>query len=127
MLSIDTEDAEWRYEQELSHEGSPDKLYERRWALALLDQVLAALREEYAANGKAETFEVLKGFLAWNAADGRQADAAKRLGTTGNNVRVLVFRLRRRYGDLLREHIADTVETPEEVAGEIDHLMRVLG
>ena len=101
-------------------------LFDRRWALALLDQVLATLRDEYSAVGKAEGIEALKDFLAWNSADERQAVAAQILGMTENNVRVSVFRMRRRYGDLLRQHIADRVGPLSEVADEIDHLMQAL-
>lgn len=126
LISIDTAEAELRYGSEIAHSDSPDRLFDRRWALALLDRVLAALRDEYAANQKGEIFEVLKDFLAWNAADGRQQEAAQALGMTENNVRVSVFRMRRRYGDLLRQHIAETVDSPGQVADEIDHLMQAL-
>ena len=126
LLSIDTEEAEQRYVKEISHSDSPDRLFDRRWALALLDRVLETLQSEYAAAGKKDVFEALKGFLAWNSADGRQTAAAGTLGMTENNVRVSVFRMRRRYGDLLRQHIADTVDTPAQVAEEIDYLLQAV-
>ena len=126
LVSIDTEEAEQRYGSEIAHSESADRLFDRRWALALLDRVLAALRDEYAASGKADVFEALKDFLAWNGADERQATAARALGMTENYVRVSVFRMRRRYGDLLRKHIAETVDSPAQVADEIDYLMQAL-
>jgi RNA polymerase sigma-70 factor (ECF subfamily) len=126
LLSIDADEAEFRYGQDIAHTESPDRQFDRRWALALLEQVLATLRDEYVASERAEVFDILKDFLAWNAADGRQLQAASALGMTENNVRVTVFRMRRRYGDLLRQHIADTVGSTAEVADEIDYLMQAL-
>lgn len=126
LISIDSDDAEFRYASALSHGETPDQLFDRRWALTVLEQVLANLRDEYEANGKKELFEGLKDHLAWKANDASRPDTAPALGMTENNLRVSVFRLRRRYGELLRRHIADTLDSPENVADEIDYLMSAL-
>ncbi|CAN5187089.1 sigma factor [soil metagenome] len=125
-LSIDAALAEELYALEPKDEASPDRLYEKRWALTLLDNVLAALRADYARAGKAELFDTLQPALAWNAGGDRYSDLAAALGMKENAVRVAIFRLRRRYGDLLRQQVAETVASPDEVAAELDNLMTVL-
>ena len=126
LISIDSDEAEIRYASSLSHGETPDQLFDRRWALSVLEQVLASLRSEYEAEGKGELFEGLKNHLAWKANDQSRPETASGLGMTENNLRVSVFRLRRRYGELLRRHIADTLDSPENVADEIDYLMSAL-
>ncbi len=126
VISIDAALAEERYALEPKDDASPDRLYEKRWALTLLDNVLATLRAIYAKDGKAELFDTLQPSLAWNAGGERYAELAAALGMKENAVRVAVFRLRRRYGDTLRQQVAETVASPEEVAGELDHLLTVL-
>jgi len=125
-VSIDVAEAEERYALEPVDESSPDVLYEKRWALTLLDNVLASLRQEYAASGKGELFEGLQKFLAWNSAGEAYRAAASQLGMKESAVRVAIFRLRRRYGDLLREAVTATVTSPEEVAAEMDYLFSLL-
>lgn len=126
LISIEADEAETRYASALSHGETPDQIFDRRWALTVLEQVLADLREEYEAKGKGELFEGLKDHLAWRASHANSAETAASLGMTENNIRVSVFRLRRRYGELLRRHIAETLESPDQVADEIDYLMSAL-
>lgn len=99
---------------------SPEALYERQWALALIDRVLNLLRAEQEAAGRAAVFDRLKGFLTGEE-DYRPAAAA--LGMSEGAVRVAVHRLRRRYRDLLTAEIAETVEDPAGVQQEIRHLI----
>ena len=104
-------------------------MFDRRWALTLLEQALAALGVEADLEGKGELFEALKPTLT---ADGRDArdesyrDLAAKLGTSEGALKVAAHRLRRRYRDLLREHISETVQTPEEVDDEIRDLFTAL-
>ena len=128
-FDIDRDDAERRYRHEPAHQVTPEKIFDRRWALTLLEQALSALESESAAEGRKDLFDALKSTLT---ADGRDArdesyrDVADRLGTTEGALKVAAHRLRRRYRDLLREHIAETVDRPEEVDEEIRDLFAAL-
>src|SRR5262249_11371749 len=101
-LSIDARDAEGRYLREPSHGRTPERLFQRDWALALLDAVLARLRREYHDSGRGEAFEVLKVALAAGSHSIPQAELAARLGTSRGAVQVAVHRLRKRYRTLVR-------------------------
>lgn len=126
-LSIDADDAESRYKLEPSHDVTPERVFERRWALTLLDQVLTALRDESAADGKANVFDALKAFIGGRPGEGRYREVAEALGMAEGTVRMAVHRLRRRYRELLRQHIAQTVETPEQIEEEIEFLFAAVG
>jgi len=125
-ISIDAADAEERYALEPTDEQSPDRLYEKRWALTLLDNVLEQLRTDYSTAGQLELFDALKKFLSWNSGREAYREVAARLGMKENAVRVAIFRLRRRYGDLLRSQVADTVMTADEIPTELEYLFTVL-
>jgi RNA polymerase sigma-70 factor (ECF subfamily) len=125
-LSLDALPAEQRYALEPADRLSADRLFERRWALTLLENVLGRLREEYAAAGRLEAFELLKNALGGRTRDTPYADLAQQLDTTVGAVKVAVHRLRRRYRELLESEIAHTVTTPEEVAAERRYLLEVL-
>jgi len=112
-------DAESRYTKEPSHELTPDKLFDRQWALTLLDQVLARLRKEFAAEGKAETFNTLKVFLTAGKGAISYAEVARKLGTSDGAAKVAVHRMRKRYRELLRDEIAQTVSDPARIEEEI--------
>ena len=101
-------------------------MFERRWAWALMEQGLNRLREEYEAAGKAAIFDELRPFLTCEDKT-RGADAARRLEMTENNLKVTVHRLRHRYGEVLREEMARTGATPEQVEEEIQDLFAALG
>jgi RNA polymerase sigma factor (sigma-70 family) len=105
---------------------SADRLYERRWALAVLEQVLMRLESEYQAAGNAALFERLKEFLVGEGGRPTQAEIATELGMTENAVKQAFHRLRQRYRVLLREEIAHTVAQPGDVEGELRHLVSVL-
>jgi RNA polymerase sigma factor (sigma-70 family) len=114
-------DAETRYRQEPKDESSADKLLDRQWAIALLDQVLVRLQAETDPN----QFAALKPFLTAGNDAIPYADVAGKLGATEGAVKVAVHRLRKRYRALLREEIAHTVATPAEIDEEIRHLFAV--
>ena len=123
-LSLDATDAESRYAHEPADHASADKLYDRRWALTLLDQVLARLREEMAAAGKLAQFDALKFSLTGERC--AYAEIAITLGMSEGAVKVAVHRLRERYRDLIRAEIAETVATPEEIEEELRDLLAAL-
>jgi len=125
-LPLDTADAETRYQVESAHELPADKIYEQRWALTLLEQVLQRLRKEYATSGKENLFEQLKSTLSGERNSLPYAEIAARLKTSEGAVKVSVHRLRQRYRELLRDEIAQTVSTPEEVEDELRNLFAAL-
>jgi RNA polymerase sigma factor (sigma-70 family) len=125
-LSLDVAAAEARYQIEPADGLSPDKIYERRWALTLLDRVMAELRAEFVRAGKADEFDELKIFLTAGKGAVPYAETAARMGTNEGALRVAVHRLRRRYRELFREQIAHTVAHPEEIEEEVRHLLRML-
>jgi RNA polymerase sigma-70 factor (ECF subfamily) len=126
FVSIDQQAAETRMGLEPSHSETPEKLFERQWALTLLDEVLARLQEECTADGKAETFHHLKVTLTTDRNTVSYTDLASRLSMTEGAVKVAVHRLRQRYREILRAEIAHTVASPDEVEVELRHLFSVL-
>jgi RNA polymerase sigma-70 factor (ECF subfamily) len=127
FVPIDFRDADGRYGSEPAHDATPEKLFERRWALALLEQVLARLRLEYEAGGKSLLFERLKSHLTGDGGGVPHARAAAELELSEGAVKVAVHRLRRRYRELLRETISQTVNDPAQIDDEIRTLFAVLG
>jgi RNA polymerase sigma factor (sigma-70 family) len=121
-LSLDWENAEHHYRLEPADLLSPDRLYDRAWALALLEKVIGRLREECAASGRTALYEQARAFLTADQAAIPYADAAAALGMEEGAVRVAVHRLRRRYRELLREEIAQTLSDPAQVAEEMQAL-----
>jgi len=105
---------------------SADRIYERRWALTLLEQVLARLGEEYRVAGSTRLFEELKQLLADDPDRPSQAQIARELGIAENAVKQAFHRLRQRYRLLLREEIAQTVVAPDDVENELRHFIAVL-
>lgn len=105
---------------------SADRIYERRWALRLLEQVLARLEEEYAAPGHSKVFEQMKQLLTDEPDRPSQAQIARELGMTENAVKQALHRVRQRYRSLLRDEIAQTVAAPEDVEDELRYFISVL-
>ena len=118
-LSLDWQDADARYQIDPVDNSSPDKLYDRAWAVTLLERVLARLRDENATDGKAKLFERLKAFLMIGANAIPYAEAAAELNLNEGTVRVTVHRLRHRYRELLREEIGQTLSDPAQIAEEM--------
>jgi RNA polymerase sigma-70 factor (ECF subfamily) len=126
VLSLGAADAEGRYRAEPADALTAEKLFERRWALALLQQVMARLRDEFEAKGKGRQFDGLRGFLVGEKGAGYRR-AADELGLSEGAVKVAVHRLRQRYRELLHEEIGRTVGAPDEIAEEIRDLFAALG
>lgn len=126
ILSLEDQDAERRYEFEPVDHGTPERLFERRWALTVLERVLGRLRGEYAASGKADLFDALKGCLSGGQGDGIYPRIAAQTGLKEGAARVAVHRLRRRYAEALRAEIVETVQDPAEAEDELRHFISVL-
>ena len=119
IFSLDEEGAESRYALEPADKLSAQKLYERRWAMTLLDQAMKRLGDECRENGKTELFQHVKSLLSGDAREEGYRALATGLDMSEGAFRVAVHRLRQRYGILLREEIAQTVATQEEVDEEV--------
>jgi len=115
-----------RADFELADAMSADRIYERRWALTLLEEVLVRLGEEYRVAGSAALFEQLKQMLPDEPGGPSQAKIAQELSMTENAVKQAFYRLRQRYRLLLREEIAQTVAVPGDVEDELQHFIAVL-
>ena len=127
LLSLEFNQAEERYAVDaIVHDASPEKLYERRWALTLLACVLARLTREFADAGKSELFEQLQGFLVVGSRGKSYREIAAETGLSEEAVNKAVQRMRQRYSELFRQEIAQTVATPGEVEEELRHLCDVL-
>jgi RNA polymerase sigma factor (sigma-70 family) len=125
-FSLDDHALEARYHLETATALSPEQLYERCWALALLAKVLQRLREEAATAGRQEQFDELKVFLTGEKPAVPYQELATQLATTEAALKMAVQRLRRRYGELIRDEIAQTVNDPQAVEDELRHLRTVL-
>lgn len=126
VISLDGLDAASRYGLEPAHNLTPEKLFERQWAITVLDQVLTRLQQEFAAANRQVLFEQLKPFLAAGRHSGGYAEVATELGMTEGAVKTAVHRLRRRWRRLLREEIAQTVANPDDIDEEIRYLLACL-
>ena len=126
QISWDRDAAEAFYLSEKSDQLSPEKIFERRWAVSLLEQVLSKLRQEYTRAGKAQLFDGLKDFLWGDTENASYAELAKGLAATEGALRVAMHRLRHRYRELLRAEIANTVADASEIEDEIRHLFEAL-
>jgi DNA-directed RNA polymerase specialized sigma24 family protein len=118
-LSLDGQNADTRYQINPADNLSPDKLYDRAWAVTLLEQVITRLRQESVTEGKAGLFAQLKPFLMVGKSAIPYAQVAVALELTEGAVRVAVHRLRRRYRELLREEISQTLSDPTHVDEEM--------
>jgi hypothetical protein len=127
LISLDAQSAEERYALEPATELTPDKIFDRRWALTVMEQTVARLRAEYVAGDREELFEELKHFQPGEETGRSYAEAAARLGLSESAVKSAIYRLRQRHRDLLREEIAQTVTMPAEVDEEIRYLITVMG
>jgi RNA polymerase sigma-70 factor (ECF subfamily) len=126
-VSLDGCAAEERYAMEPLDELSPDRLFDRRWALAAIEQALARLAAEYAAGGKGALFAELKPLLTSGGGARSYAEIGALFGMSEGAVKVAAHRLRQRYRAALRAEIAETVESDSEIDAELRHLLDALG
>ncbi len=125
-VALDAASAETRSGLEAADQASPDKAFDRNWALALMEQVLTQLRAEQDAAGKQAQFALLQDCLMGEPGAPRYVELAAQLGVSEGAVKMAVSRLRRRYRDLLRQEIAHTVSRPAEIEEEIRDLFAAL-
>lgn len=128
MVSLDSQEAETRYQREAAHDETPERVFVRQWAIALLASVLEQLAREYEAAGKNELFAALR--FAISGESGKTlayAELASTLGMSEPALRVAAHRLRRRYRTVLREEIAQTVGSEQEVEEELKELLAAVG
>jgi RNA polymerase sigma-70 factor (ECF subfamily) len=126
VVPLDTAEAETRYRSESLTSMDDHLLFDRRWALTLLEQSLQRLEAESVTAGKASEFEVLKSCLIAERGQFDCASAAATLGSSEPTVRVAVHRLRKRYREIFREEIAHTLTDPADMEDEVRHLINVL-
>jgi RNA polymerase sigma-70 factor (ECF subfamily) len=125
-LSLDAMTAEERYRHEPADTMSADQLCDRRWALDLLERARSRLRAAYAGDDKARRFACLEQYLPGEQPSTPQAEIAQTLGLTENAVKQEVHRMKKRFGELLRDEVAQTVAHPDEVAEELRYLIDVV-
>ena len=126
-LSWQAPAAEHRYQQEPTDDSSPEKIYDRRWALTVLARAQAGLKAEFVADGQSELYDALKVFLSGEKPDQTHAQVGARLGKSADAVRCAVQRLRQRYGQLIRAEVAHTVASASQIEEEIRYLLAVIG
>jgi RNA polymerase sigma factor (sigma-70 family) len=118
VLSLEMTSGEERYQREPAHHETPERIFERRWALSVLEVVVDKLRDEFAQHGRLDQFNRLKVFLL-DQADAPYAALARDMGTSEGALKVAIHRLRKRYHDLFRQEIAETVADPADVESEL--------
>lgn len=125
VLPLEFHSGEDRYQREPAHDETPERIFERRWALSVLDRVMEKLRNEFVQHGRPEHFARLKVFLLGHN-DAPYAALAQEMSTSEGALKVAIHRLRKRYRELFRQEIADTVADPAEVEAELRFLATVL-
>ena len=124
---MDAVQAEERFHRELREDRTPETLYERAWALTLLDRAQSRLRAEYVAAGRPDLYERLKNFPLAEKSELSFQQAATELRMTESALKSAVHRMRARYRQLVREEVAHTVASPAELNEEARHLIAVIG
>jgi RNA polymerase sigma factor (sigma-70 family) len=125
LVSLEFSSGEERYQREPAHDETPERIFERGWALSVLEGVVERLRSEFVQHGRPEHFERLKVFLLGQS-DAPYASLAREMNTSEGALKVAIHRLRKRYRELFRQEIADTVVDPVDVESELRHLASVL-
>jgi DNA-directed RNA polymerase specialized sigma24 family protein len=125
-VPLDVADFERRLASSLTTTDTPESLFERAWAVAMLDEAMQRLEAESVRGGRGEVFEALRPWLESDPPAAERAEAVRRLKLTENAFGVAVLRLRRRYQELLRGVILQTVGDPGEVEEELRHLLKVV-
>jgi RNA polymerase sigma factor (sigma-70 family) len=126
ILSLDLAEAEGRYAVQSGQTASPERAFERSWALTILASAMTRLQGELAHRGKGDLFDHLKGYMTADQNTVPYEATARALGMTENAVKVAVHRLRRRYRELLKDEIAQTVSDEQQIDDEIGRLFAAL-
>jgi hypothetical protein len=125
VVPLEFSTGEERYRREPAHDETPERMFERRWALSVIDRVVENLRHEFVQHGRQEHFDRLKVFLLGQS-EAPYAALAREMNTSEGALKVAIHRLRKRYRELFRQEIADTVADPLEVESELRYLAAVL-
>jgi len=125
LVPLEFPSGEERYQREPAHDETPERIFERRWALSMLDRVVERLRNEFVQHGRPDHFDRLKVFLLGQS-EAPYATLAREMNTSEGALKVAIHRLRKRYRELFRQEIADTVADPAEVESELRYLAGVL-
>ena len=125
LASLEFSSGEEYYLREPAHDETPERIFERRWALSMLDRVVQKLQDEFVQHGRPEHFERLKVFLLGQS-DAPYATLAREMNTSEGALKVAIHRLRKRYRELFRQEIADTVADPADVESELRYLAAAL-
>jgi RNA polymerase sigma-70 factor (ECF subfamily) len=125
LVPLEFSSGEECYLREPAHDETPERIFERRWALSMLDRVIESLRNEFVQHGRPDHFERLKVFLLGQS-DAPYAALAREMKTSEGALKVAIHRLRKRYRELFRQEIADTVADQAEVESELRYLATVL-
>jgi len=126
LIRLDAEEADARYKLEPAHSVTPETIFEKRWATALLEQTVSDLRSDFVMRGKERLFDGLSSFLTSDLRETSYQSAANDLGLPLSAVKTTIHRLRHDYRSKLREEISRTVSSPSEVDEELAHLRKVL-
>ena len=128
VLSLEMDSAEGRFQLEPGSTETPERVFDRLWALTLLERVVARLQAETTARGNPPSrFDLLKAYLTGDEPQLSYAQTASELGISEAAVKVAVHRLRRRFRDLVCDEISHTVSSPAEVEAELRHLWSAVG
>ena len=126
-LSLEFERAEGRFRLEPSTDETPERTFDRRWGLTLLDRVMSRLKADAVDKNKHDQFEALQPYLTGDEPQLSYAETARSLGISEGAVKVAVHRLRRKFRDIVRDEISQTVSSPAEIEDELRHLWSALG
>jgi RNA polymerase sigma factor (sigma-70 family) len=126
ILSIEFEQGETQFELEPIDRMTPEKIYQRRWAMTLLNKSVVELEQSYIDEGKHELFQSLKPFLTGGESDAAQSQIAEKFEMSAGAVRVALHRMRKRCQQLLREEIAQTVDSPDDIDDELREMITAL-
>ncbi|HEY1052581.1 MAG TPA: sigma-70 family RNA polymerase sigma factor [Prosthecobacter sp.] len=126
FVPLDVTESEERFERAIAHPDTPEKMFERSWAENLLRRAQESLKADYEKAGKQKLFEGLQPFLVSSANPNSYEEVGRSVGMSSGTLAVAVFRMRKRYGELLREEIAQTVEDPADVEHEIRLLLEAV-
>ena len=125
LVPLELSSGEERYQREPATDETPERIFERRWVLSVLDRVIENLRDEFVRHGRPGHFERLKPFLLGQS-EAPYAALARDMNTTEGALKVAIHRLRKRYRDLFRQEIADTVADPADIDSELRYLASIL-
>lgn len=127
FFSLEFDDGENRYKMEPSNSQTPESLFERQWAMTILETAITELKQAYHDDGKSRFFDALQVFISPGSIAPNYADVALELGVTETAIKVAIHRLRQKYKKTLRRVVLETLDDPSELDDEIDALMMALG